>query len=151
MLTAYDGNAISYDEVGNPISDGTWTYSWRHGRQLESMTSSTATWSYEYNSDGLRISRSDGSVTYEYVYLGDQLVYMTVTDAASSTSVTMKFNYDASGNPTAIVYNGTTYYYLTNLQGDIVGIVNQAGTQIVSYTYGAWGNLLSTSGSHGLI
>ena len=34
----------------------------------------------------------------------------------------MYFNYDAEGVPVSFVYNGTTYYYTTNLQGDIVGI-----------------------------
>jgi len=59
----------------------------------------------------------------------------------------MYFNYDASGVPVSIVYNGTTYYYVTNLQGDIVGIVNQSGNKIVSYTYDAWGNILTTTGT----
>lgn len=34
-----------------------------------------------------------------------------------------------------------------NLQGDIVGIVNQSGNQLVGYTYDAWGNILTTTGS----
>ena len=33
-----------------------------------------------------------------------------------------------------------TYYYEKNLQGDIVGIMNEAGYKVVSYTYDAWGN-----------
>ena len=36
---------------------------------------------------------------------------------------------------------------IRNLQGDITGILNSAGEQIVSYTYDSWGRLLSTSGS----
>jgi hypothetical protein len=38
LLTAYDGNAITYDQIGNPLSDGEWTYTWQHGRQLASMS-----------------------------------------------------------------------------------------------------------------
>jgi len=66
---------------------------------------------------------------------------MTVADKE------MYFNYDASGVPVSIVYNGTSYYYVTNLQGDVVGIVNQSGNQLVAYTYDAWGNVLTTTGS----
>ena len=33
-----------------------------------------------------------------------------------------------------------TYYYEKNLQGDIVGIMNEAGYRVVTYTYDAWGN-----------
>ena len=101
----------------------------------------SATWNFTYNADGLRTSRTDGTTTYKYQYLGGQLVKMTVGDNV------MYFNYDASGVPVSIVYNGTTYYYVTNLQGDIVGIVNQSGNQIVGYTYDAWGNILTTTGS----
>ena len=44
-------------------------------------------------------------------------------------------------------YNGTEYYYAKNAQGDITGIVNTSGTIVVEYTYDAWGNILSTTGS----
>ena len=43
--------------------------------------------------------------------------------------------------------NGTEYYYLRNLQEDIVGIVDAAGSLVVEYTYDAWGKLLSITGS----
>ena len=35
----------------------------------------------------------------------------------------------------------------TNLHGDIVGIVDSSGTEVVKYTYDAWGKVLSTTGS----
>ena len=47
----------------------------------------------------------------------------------------------------AVVYNGSTYYYLLNQQGDVVGILNSSGTRVVTYTYDAWGRLLSTTGN----
>ena len=120
-----------------------WTFAWEHGRQLATMTAKdgSGAWNFTYNADGLRTSRTNGTTTYKYQYLGGQLVKMTVDDKE------MYFNYDASGVPVSIVYNGTTYYYVTNLQGDIVGIVNQSGNQIVGYTYDAWGNILTTTGS----
>jgi len=49
-----------------------------------------------------------------------------------------------------LVKNGTTestYYYVRNLQGDIIGILDSNGVQVVSYTYGAWGDILSVSGT----
>ena len=47
----------------------------------------------------------------------------------------------------AVDYNGATYYYATNLQGDIVAILNSAGAKVVTYTYDAWGNILSIGGT----
>ena len=59
----------------------------------------------------------------------------------------LTFTYDANGNPQTVDYDGLTYYYVVNLQGDIVGITNGAGATVVSYTYDAWGNILTTNGS----
>ena len=61
-------------------------------------------------------------------------------------SNSMHFVYDALG-AAAVIYNGAAYYYLRNAQGDITGLVNTSGTQVVSYTYDAWGKLLSTTGT----
>jgi RHS repeat-associated protein len=37
--------------------------------------------------------------------------------------------------------NGIEYYYVKNLQGDIMGLKDSTGTQVVSYTYDTWGKL----------
>ena len=76
LLTAYNGKSITYDAIGNPLSDGTWTYAWQHGRQLASMSKSGSI-TYGYNADGKRISKTVNGTTYNYSYLGDQLTEMT--------------------------------------------------------------------------
>ena len=62
-------------------------------------------------------------------------------------AVALTFTYDASGNPQTVTYGGTTYYYATNLQGDVIAILNSAGTKVVSYTYDAWGNSINIAHS----
>ena len=57
------------------------------------------------------------------------------------------FLYDEKANKYGFDYNGTKYYYIFNVQGDVIGILNEAGNQIVSYTYDAWGKVLSVDGS----
>ena len=57
------------------------------------------------------------------------------------------FLYDESGLAYGFVYNGTKYYYVKNLQGDVMSIANASGSIVVNYTYDAWGNILSTTGS----
>ena len=49
LLTSYNGVTITYDNIGNPLSDGTWTYTWQHGRQLASMAKPGTTWNFTYN------------------------------------------------------------------------------------------------------
>ncbi len=104
------------------------------------MTDGTTAISFAYNADGRRVSKAVGGVTYNYVYAGS-----TLTDVTWGNN-SLHFVYDALG-ASAVVYNGTTYYYLRNAQGDIVGIVDTSGNTVVSYAYDAWGKLLSTTGT----
>ena len=141
LLTGWNGKTITSDTIGNMLSDGTWNYTWEHGRELASMSGGGTTWNFTYNADGLRTKRTNGSTTYSYVYNGSRLSQMTVG------SNTLYFAYDASGTPLSVTYNGTNYYYATNIQGDVTAILNTSGTAVVQYTYDAWGKLLSTTGS----
>ena len=105
------------------------------------MSKGSTTWNYTYDANGMRTQRSNGTTVYNYVYNGSQLTQMTVG------SNTLKFAYDASGKPMMLTYNGTNYYYITNLQGDVMGIVDSTGTIVVNYTYDAWGRPLSVTGT----
>jgi RHS repeat-associated protein len=133
LLTAYNGIARTYDEIGNVLTDGTWTYTWQNGRELAAMTDGDTTWSYVYDANGMRTSRTNGTKTYNYVYNGSQLVQMTVGND------TLYFTYGLLG-PTTVTWNGTTYYYALNIQGDVVGIFNEDGNPVVSYAWDTgWG------------
>jgi len=87
------------------------------------------------------ISSTTTAYTYKYYYNGSSLSRMT-----KGTDV-LDFIYGADGTPTAVVYNGTYYYYVTNLQGDVVALLDSSGNTVVSYTYDAWGKPISTTGS----
>ena len=39
------------------------------------------------------------------------------------------------------------YFYIRNVQGDIIGLIDKSGTNVVSYTYDTWGKLISIEGS----
>ena len=62
-------------------------------------------------------------------------------------STALHFWYDAQNRPAIVLYGSTRYAYVYNLQGDIVGIIDSTGTEVVKYTYDAWGKVLSTTGS----
>ena len=68
----------------------------------------------------------------------------TWTDLGNVSHV-MDFIYDNNGKPYAFYYDGTLYYYITNLQGDVIRIIDTAGATICTYTYDAWGRLLNSS------
>lgn len=91
--------------------------------------------------------------TYSYVYDGGQLRQMTITttvtadEETTTQTETLEFTYDASGAPQTVTCGNTTYLYVTNLQGDVLAILDSTGNTVVQYSYDAWGNLLSTTGS----
>ena len=121
------------------------TFTWEAGRQLKSAASGGTTTTYKYNSAGIRTSKTVGSVTTEYSLYGSQ-----VYKATTGSDLVMYF-YDQSGAPVSFrAKSGGTYasyYYVKNLQGDIVAITNSSGVKVVEYTYDAWGKTLSTTGS----
>ena len=139
-LTAVNGSAIRYDAIGNPLSDGTWTYTWQNGRQLQKMQKSGVTAEFVYNADGLRVQKTVNGVATKYTLHGKNVVHMT------SGADELHFFYDAQNRPAVVVYNGTAYAYVKSLQGDIVAILDENGNTVVSYGYDAWGAPLWCTG-----
>ena len=54
---------------------------------------------------------------------------------------------DAQNRPAIVEFNGTKYGYLYNQQGDVIGLIDSANTEVVKYTYDAWGKPLAVTGS----
>ncbi len=140
QLTAVDGTPITYDAIGNPLNDGTWTYTWQNGRQLQKMQKSGVTAEFVYNADGLRVQKTVNGVATKYTLHGKNIVHMT------SGTDELHFFYDAQNRPAMVVYNGTAYAYVKSLQGDIVAILDESGNTVVSYGYDAWGAPLWCTG-----
>ena len=138
-LTAVNGSTIRYDAIGNPLSDGTWTYTWQNGRQLQKMQKSGVT-AVVYNADGLRVQKAVNGVATKYTLHGKNVVHMT------SGTDELHFFYDAQNRPAVVVYNGTAYAYVKSLQGDILAILDENGNTVVSYGYDAWGAPLWCTG-----
>ncbi|WP_418751901.1 RHS repeat domain-containing protein [Frisingicoccus sp.] len=141
MLTC-GGKALTYDGAGNLLSyDGT-TFTWTKGRRLSGVTKADGTAAaYTYNHHGQRASKTVGGVKHTYFYSGNLLI------REKAGSLDMRFSYDSVGNPVSILYNDVEYYYVKNLQGDVIGLIDTAGTWVVEYSYDVWGNIRSVFGS----
>ena len=154
--------SISYDGSGNPTSYPRWQdktsyyMSWSNGRQLTYMDYATTASNetqirYAYDANGIRNSKKVNNTVHSYVTQSGKVVRETIGSGSSATI--LDFIYDNQGLPFALNYstnNGssfTTYYYVLNLQGDVVKLVDGSGTSVASYAYDAWGNILSSSGS----
>ena len=145
LLTAYNGEEITYDGIGNPLSYRGWTMNWQGGRQLASMTKGSDTLSFVYNESGLRTSKTVNGVTHSYIWQGSKLA-ADITDAYA-----LYFHYDSSGEVIGFTRtaNGadTEYFYVKNLQGDILKVITVTGTEAATYTYDSWGRVLTSTGN----
>ena len=65
----------------------------------------------------------------------------------TSGGVAIDFIYDADGSPFAMKHNGAYYYYILNLQGDVIRLVNSSGATVASYEYDPYGKVISATGS----
>lgn len=139
QLTSYNGQAITYDNMGNPTSYRGYTFGWR-GKQLTSASNGTNSLTFEYNEDGLRQKKTVDNVDTDYFYNGSVLIGMLRGQSK------FLFSYDANGNVVSVDFNGTEYYYLRNAQGDIVKLIDSTGATKVEYTYDTWGKKVSTTG-----
>ena len=132
MLTNYDGQDITYDEIGNPIKVGSTELTWV-GRQLMQMKNGDEVISYAYNGDGQRVSKTVNGTTTEYFYNGEILAGQKTGDDV------IVFMYDNNGDTFGFIYNGTEYYYIKNAQNDVTAIASADGTVIANCYYDAWG------------
>ena len=107
-------NDLNYDANGNMTSLNGFEFTW-DGRRLSSAVSADTNISYTYNHNGIRTSKTVNGTTITYTVDENNNV-IEQTDGTN----TMKFVYDSSNSPIYMEYNGATYYYEKNLQGDIV-------------------------------
>lgn len=145
-LISVDGEAITYDNIGNPTSYLGATLTWE-GRQLISYSNAENTFSYEYDENGMRyrttITGKDDSVGYlDYVWVDSKLISISFTSDELNQTVKYLYNdFDEHVGFVATREDGTvdTFYYLKNAQGDITHIVSAAGKKMVSFTYDVFG------------
>nr|WP_288664256.1 RHS repeat-associated core domain-containing protein [uncultured Dorea sp.] len=100
---------------------------------------------YVYDTDGRRIQKIGPEGTTHY-YLNGSAVIAQRTDEGER----MDFLYDDKGNVFALEYEGSLYFYRLNLQGDVLGIINSDGKEVVTYSYDSWGRLLTTNDNSGI-
>lgn len=140
LLTNFNGQVATYDEIGNPLTIGSKSFEW-DGRQLRSITDGLNTSSYIYNADGQRILKNVNGIKTEYFYNGEILAGQKTGDDI------IAFMYDSNGDVFGFILNGTTYYYLKNAEYDVTAIADANGNILARYYYDAWGKLVDITGN----
>ena len=129
QLTGYGDKSISYDSQGNPVSYLGHTLTWEKGRQLKKYDSNT----YTYNANGIRTGKTVSGVKHSYRLEGTKIL----SEKWGNNTLTPL--YDNKDEVCGIVFNGASYYFLKNLQGDVISILDSGRNRVAEYLYDAWG------------
>lgn len=133
-LTSFNGQTITYDAQGNPTEYLGHNLTWEKGRQLKSFDNHN----YTYNANGIRTSKTVDGIRHDFVLEGAKILRETWS---GNSLIPL---YDNTDSVCGIVYKGISYFFLKNLQGDIVAITNGDGDTVARYSYNAWGKCTVT-------
>ncbi|MCB9498817.1 MAG: RHS repeat-associated core domain-containing protein [Bacillales bacterium] len=142
LASVTDGNTTTTITYGtgfafNPTYIGSTPLAWS-GRRLTGYGSNL----FVYNEDGIRIRKTSvGFATHTYDLEGKRVVGETI----DSPSIHFDYNYDEEGTLIGLTYNGIEYFYLRDITGNIVKIVDESGNTVVKYSYDAWGTVTKTN------
>lgn len=138
-LTEFDGDSITYDKNGNPLTyRDDMTFEWENGRIIKNINTSDKAIQMSYDSNGMRTQKTVDGVKTNYYYDSSNNLF-----ALTQGNDTLFFYYDNSGEVMSVSCNGTMYFYIKDLQGDITEIVDKDGKAVAEYAYDAWGNMLT--------
>ena len=129
----YDGH--------NPtkINDNDITY---EGRRIKTYGSNE----YFYNEEGIRVKKKTSTgKTHEYTLEGTKIISEKVyTTSNNSLVAQLDYNYDANGQLISVEYNNNIYFYIKDILGNIIKIIDKNNRDIVKYKYNSWGVVTRT-------
>lgn len=140
-MISIDGRKVLYDLNGNILSLNGSNYSWGIDKQLQSSKNRNYSIDYAYNSDGYRTSKIVNGKKTNY-YLINSNVILEYTD-----SDFIYYLYDEKFNLIGFNYKGLQYFYIKNILGDVLGIVDESNNEIASYEYSAYGEIINITDS----
>lgn len=116
-------------------------YEYNVFNELVKTTTGSSTDTYAYNGDGLRVQKTVNGVTTHYMYEYDKVVLET----GGNGQQTARNLYGVSLISRTV--GADRYTYLYNGHADVTALVDSNGTIQGTYTYDAFGNLTSQTGT----
>jgi YD repeat-containing protein len=126
QLTNFNGQLITYDAVGNPLTIGECSFAWEFGRQLRGITLENGDEiHFTYDHSGIRTGKTIISGGVEIVTMFTNVNGIIVSEQKGGLDIF--FHYDEFGNLIAMSYDDECgvqqiFFYVLNLQGDVIAL-----------------------------
>ena len=143
----------TYDANGNSIqqndSQAITNYAYDFENRLTSVLGPTVNASYVYDGEGSRISQTEGGLTTKFFYDGKEVILERDSANQKITSYTHGLNYPGGIGGMIASYNAgnTSTQYLYDGLGSVTALMDAAGQVNQAYSYDAFGNIISQSGT----
>lgn len=157
----YVTKTIEYDEMGNPKTyvgvnidneKVTGNLEWT-GNLLSSFENDKMRIEYQYDLNGYRSTKTvydkstdlngnyTETVTYKLTYLWENGVLKNVIhNGGDSEELSLNLIYDQEGSPVGYITSmGLPYYFLKDVNENVLGLIHADGTKMCSISYDAWG------------
>jgi RHS repeat-associated protein len=148
----------TFDALGRRVNQGplaapaqeSFTYTGT-GRLAHYERSAGASATYSYDASGQRtrsvVTSAGVTTTSDFTYEGLSLLAIDAAQAGGA-SWTLRYVYDAEGRPYGALYkegaNTAVFTIVTSERGDVLALVDAAGTTFASYRYDVWGTPKAT-------
>ena len=161
QYTAINSDQPTYDADGNMLTTGDgWLYTWNGENRLIRAENSDTLVEMAYDYMGRRIEKKvsakglftfyNWNVDKHYKFAYDDYKLIAVYDAANNNALLMTFTWQPESVgldvPVSMTYDGNTYYYVTDGNKNVTGLLDQAGNRVAEYVYGPFGQLLGAEG-----
>ena len=142
QLIQFNSETLTYDENGNLVDDGTYSYNWDAQNRLVGMNGPGTSASFDYDAFGRRVSKTINSMTTDYHYDGFDII-AEIGDGAIEATYLRGLRID---EPFVRIGNNNEYYH-TDALGSTLALTDDTGFPQTTYSYDPFGNTVITGES----
>jgi RHS repeat-associated protein len=139
QLSTWNGTAVTYDDAGQLVDDGTTTYLWNARHQLTGLASAATSASFGYDGLGRRTQTTVNGTVTQLLYDGTNVV-QELTGGSVSASILSGATDEYFSRTDA----AGTRSFLTDALGSTVALTGSGGDVATAYTYEPYGAATAT-------